>query len=58
MADKAMIYGDFGNFQKLTRADVMKIYQDVAIGIAIIKGSVAHEVQRFSLCTGELRRNP
>ncbi|WP_436239997.1 hypothetical protein [Paenibacillus sp. LjRoot153] len=27
MADKAMIYGDFGNFQKLTRADVVKIYQ-------------------------------
>jgi alcohol dehydrogenase YqhD (iron-dependent ADH family) len=27
MADKAMIYGDFGNFQKLTRADVVNIYK-------------------------------
>ncbi|MGG1551106.1 iron-containing alcohol dehydrogenase [Paenibacillus ferrarius] len=27
MADKAMIYGDFGNFRKLTRDDVLKIYE-------------------------------
>jgi alcohol dehydrogenase YqhD (iron-dependent ADH family) len=27
MADKAMIYGDFGNFQKLTRSDVVNIYK-------------------------------
>jgi alcohol dehydrogenase YqhD (iron-dependent ADH family) len=27
MADKAMIYGDFGNFQKLTRADIVNIYK-------------------------------
>ncbi|WNR44473.1 iron-containing alcohol dehydrogenase [Paenibacillus roseipurpureus] len=27
MADKAMIYGDFGNFRKLTRADVVEIYR-------------------------------
>ena len=27
MADKAMIYGDFGNFKKLTREDVVNIYR-------------------------------
>ncbi|MFC5450539.1 iron-containing alcohol dehydrogenase [Paenibacillus aestuarii] len=27
MADKAMIYGDFGNFKKLTRQDVVEIYR-------------------------------
>jgi alcohol dehydrogenase YqhD (iron-dependent ADH family) len=27
MADKAMIYGDFGNFKKLTRSDVVNIYK-------------------------------
>jgi alcohol dehydrogenase YqhD (iron-dependent ADH family) len=27
MADKAMVYGDFGNFQKLTRSDVVDIYK-------------------------------
>ncbi|MDB5056027.1 MAG: NADH-dependent butanol dehydrogenase [Bacilli bacterium] len=27
IADKAMIYGDFGNFQKLTRSDVVNIYK-------------------------------
>jgi alcohol dehydrogenase YqhD (iron-dependent ADH family) len=27
MADKAMVYGDFGNFQKLTRSDVVNIYK-------------------------------
>jgi len=27
MADKAMIYGDFGNFKKLTREDVVQIYR-------------------------------
>jgi alcohol dehydrogenase YqhD (iron-dependent ADH family) len=27
MADKAMIHGDFGNFQKLTRSDVVNIYK-------------------------------
>ncbi|UJF33468.1 iron-containing alcohol dehydrogenase [Paenibacillus hexagrammi] len=27
MADKAMVYGDFGNFKKLTREDVVNIYR-------------------------------
>jgi alcohol dehydrogenase YqhD (iron-dependent ADH family) len=27
MANKAMVYGDFGNFQKLTRSDVVNIYK-------------------------------
>ncbi|MEW9699385.1 iron-containing alcohol dehydrogenase [Paenibacillus sp. SI8] len=27
MADKAMVYGDFGNFKKLTRDDVIAIYR-------------------------------
>lgn len=27
MADKAMVYGDFGNFKKLTREDVVNIYK-------------------------------
>jgi alcohol dehydrogenase YqhD (iron-dependent ADH family) len=27
MADKAMVYGDFGNFQKLNRSDVVNIYK-------------------------------
>lgn len=27
MADKAMVYGDFGNFKKLTREDVLNIYR-------------------------------
>ncbi|WP_145028400.1 iron-containing alcohol dehydrogenase [Paenibacillus sp. Y412MC10] len=27
MADKAMVYGDFGNFKKLTRDDVVNIYR-------------------------------
>jgi alcohol dehydrogenase YqhD (iron-dependent ADH family) len=28
MADKAMIYGEFGNFTKLNREDVLAIYRD------------------------------